>query len=884
MSISRVPLTGTDTPQIQAAIDRLVSEVNRSIGSRHDAQGKRLTNLSQPVASGDAVPLSYMKNYVDTVVNSIVSKKLSNLDLTGGAADDPTVDLAEVRVTDTAPTREWQADGSLRLYGAREDIIGYYPGYIGIVFFRNIGQFQGVNVYWENAEEPLRPLLLGASEYTGSAAADSPDNIGEIDVVIPRGKLKVGDNYLHLRAYGETRRFKYYPHALAPSDTYWKITITQADLDDHPTTVTGTLNDPTTVTTIVQDYGQEKVLYGASWVPPNPIGATNGYEIEFRFYNTASAGDDEDYYRTFAGYIDGGYASLFYVRDAHPRETKTVYVRAFVRAYDGDRSYGPWVAGSTVAVLPIGTSPGEYPGVAAITLTIQPVPEGPAHFYVHAELTPPSPLGGATHWELEMGYYTLETGGTLTYGWIPLTNRIEITTTTHLAGPFIRAIDNPLEPPWGALRTRLILADGSKTEYVYSTRKVIEAAAAPTPTITNNTTIEYDTISGKPSYRFNKSVTFNGSKTGVEWTRITAFFYTNSEGTILDGEVPLGGVDPSLNDAWPITVTEKTDWWDLPDYDVWWKVGVAVYNAANTEGTWYYTTLAKMNKSAGYDASHANTTTIHGLEISGGTLKPKISTGTDARLVLDSSGYLTPYALTELARWGLGTADFGTSSGNVVINNAVINRLLSQTVTITDTLTIIRGTTGGQIEIDGDGISLSKAGSLISLDITSTGVTINLGASYTVSMTSSGASFRDLTCGPLNILADNGTVFNNIIYDAGSVMPEIVINIQTGTFANFNHTSGSVTLSTAATWRTALGLGNCAVLGTGTASNQVALGNHIHSGYATSTHTHTSADVSGDARFATWGTDTFDMSIITSVGWVPCYNSGGTYMGKIPII
>jgi hypothetical protein len=226
-------------------------------------------------------------------------------------------------------------------------------------------------------------------------------------------------------------------------------------------------------------------------------------------------------------------------------------------------------------------------------------------------------------------------------------------------------------------------------------------------------------------------------------------------------------------------VTAKTDFWDRPDYDVWYKFGIRIKNSDGVAGSWVYTTLTKMNAATGFDPTGMDPTKL------GDTL------------VL-ADGKLSNYALTYLSKWGLSGDDFDTSLGNVIIKTAVMDRLLARSATITSDLTITRSSSGGVVTINGDGVTVSKGTSSVAVGSSSVAIT---GGGTTATISSTGLSIN-------TVITDAVSVYYSLLEKHRLDYNGVVL------YGPFNHTGTTVSLSSPSTWRSALGL----VIGTNVAA------------------------------------------------------------------
>lgn len=691
-------------------------------------------------------------------------------------------------------TPDWQTSGDLRLHALRANSAGYVPPYVPGTL-GDIGDFIGVALFWVLSTEPDSPYSAGTAPYTGNPAGSTPDHYGEVDVTIPRGKIPgAGTYYLVLRPYGKSQFPVWKPHYRVPSDSYFTVTIAAQDLTDNPsdgTTPTG----PTGVTPVVTPGPTDDTYYpGVRFTPASSLGSTVGYAHAYRFWS--DSGKTSLWYPTDGSWIDAGDklgANLSEIRaDLAQRDSLTVYMEARVAPINERYERGSWVVSSGTAPVypPSANTPGS---AASVAITIGAGTDSRS-YVVNSTLTPPSPLGPAVAWEAWLAFYTASTGGS-PYLVNQVHDWIDINDTSEPFGPYTRGVDYE---PWAELRVRLIYSHGAKSDWIVSPRAQVGKQAAPTTSVTNLSTVEYDTISGVPSYRIVRKATFSGSKDAVDWTDMTAFFYTNSGGTVLDGEIPIGGIDPSINQTWPITVESRTDWWALPDYDVWYKIGIRIKNSDGVAGAWVYTTLAKLNKSAGFDAGGVDPTKL------GDTL------------VL-SDGKLTNYALTYLSKWGLSSDDFDTSLGNVIIKNAVIARLLAQTITVTGDMTISRGS----------GASLKLTSSSIVLDFLVADVILNQdGIQCYKGMFSGEVAATSYRADGIQFAYRHGT--SGITLEANRVTCS----------GTFTHSGSTVSITSASAWRSALGL----VIGT-----DVAAQSHNHdSAYAAASHNHSGVYAAAD--------------------------------------
>lgn len=589
------------------SLDTAMSRAVKVVAGEADFGNAKLKNVGQAAAASDAVNLSAVDEIRATVAS--LSRRISGM---GGGGGLPEVieplgeDLVDVTVTKAnPPARTWLANGDLQLQAFRSANSGYAPGYVGSSAALSIGQFAGVRIFWETGGDPLRPLLLGEPPYTANYRLLPPDNLGEVDVVIPRGKIAVGTNYLILFSYGETRKLPWKPASMANQFTYWEIVITEADLDDNPGGGTAP-GDVSNVQTAIIDEGIRYRVKG-TWDPPSPIADTAGYEREVFFYADPAAVPGTHYYSTYAGSIDGALVRETLIpavgEDGAPRDTKVRYCRLAVAPFNSQLTRGNWVLSSNVATIsPLAVS-GQSASVAA---TIGDGPDSRSYM-INMTLTPPDPLASVVRWEPWAFFFDASTGGSATHS-VQLTTYLEISDLTEPFGQFPRGVDSE---PWMEPRVKLIYADGSKSDWIIGTRQQVAKQIAPPVTLTNITTkIDgIDKATGLPLYGFLKGAGLSGSKDALHTIQCQSKIWTDTGLTIVDEDwKDIGDLDPKLNDTWPTTSTQPTDLWPLHGYTIYTKVRIRATNSDGVFGPWIESAVMTFAASAGFDLSKTDLT------------------------------------------------------------------------------------------------------------------------------------------------------------------------------------------------------------------------------------------------------------------------------------
>jgi hypothetical protein len=512
------------------------------------------------------------------------------------------------------------------------------------------------------------------------------------------------------------------------------------------------------------------------------LGSTIGYAHAYRFW--ADSGKSSLWYPTDGTWIDAGDklgANLSEITaDVAQRDSLTVHLEARVAPLNERYERGSWVVSSGTA--PVYPANEQTPGSAASVALAIGAGTDSSSYMATGTLTPPSPLGPAVAWEAWIKLYYL-VGDVSPYLVNQVHDWIDISRTVESFGPYQRGVDYE---PYAELWVRLIYSHEAKSDWIVSPRVKVGKQVAPPATITNLSSIrtpdDFRTYNGAPEYRVHQKVTLSGSKEACDWIETIVEFYLDSGMVTQDGYTYPGGLDPMLLDTWPITVEADTPWQPRPTYDFWYRVGARAINAAKVPGAWVWTTLTKVNKSDGFDASGINTSTLG-----------------DTFLV--SGGKLTNYALTYLSKWGLSSADFEESLGNVIIKTAVMDRLLARSATITSDLTITRSGSGGAVTIDGSGVTISKtSGASMALTATTLFLDFNT-ADVTLSedgISCNKGSFAGAVDGK-SIKAD-GTTFADRYSSSGILLSAYAVTCG----ERFTHSGSTVSLTSPSAWRTAL--------------------------------------------------------------------------------
>jgi hypothetical protein len=541
-------------------------------------------------------------------------------DYLSGIVDDG---LGNVTVTSSAPpVKTWLANGDLRLQALRTDTpySGYAPPYIGSSAIPTINpEFQGVVAFWEPADDPKRPYASGQMPYTGTPADPPPDNLGEVDVIIPRGYLVEGDNYLLLASYGERSRQPYKDHTKASLTTYWTINITSGELSGNPSDGVAP-NPPSGV-------GQRVVVLGpltwhASifWTLPSPIGSTVGYEYELAYGDSVTPpGADGDWIP--AGSVYGGF-----VREVNPgapplppfyRDATDVSLWSRVRAFNERGERGAWVYSGASALVPKAGVPVEPTQSMACSVAIQSPPGHPEAYQSEITIIPPIPATGAVSWQARLGFFYEDAGTTQEGDWRVFGDRIPISQESWTWGAWPRPL--PEYERYAKASVRLVYADGTTTDWVDSQAPLPLIAAAPAPpsTYANNSLAVTAVVDGVPSYGFIKRAIYDDENdwAGIYWIEVDAMPYLDEAMTTPDSEewIDLGGLDPrGVFDAgtskW--VSEQRTSLWKMEAYPTWWKIRLTPINQDSVPGTPVIVGPIAVPSSEGFDAAHIDPSTL----------------------------------------------------------------------------------------------------------------------------------------------------------------------------------------------------------------------------------------------------------------------------------
>lgn len=271
----------------------------------------------------------------------------------------------------------------------------------------------------------------------------------------------------------------------------------------------------------------------------------------------------------------------------------------------------------------------------------------------------------------------------------------------------------------------------------------------------------------------------------------------------------------------------------------------------------------------------------------------------DGDALVVSGGAITTVAAGILAKLGISD-QFKKEDGVLKVNAIAVNYLAAGTAVFTGTAVFQGGVSGPSVTISSSGVTIANGTNQFSVSATAATMTSGI---YTASLTADTFSAPIIEASQtmragLGIYTGSDLSGNRLTPSGGLtvVVGDIKLNT-TGSFIAYAGSSVSIDSSIRSTWRTQLGLGNSATKDVGTGSTNVAAGDHNHTGvyaaashnhdssYAAASHGHTYDDISSSGKFKGPGytTEAIDLSTITTAGWVPCYDSGGSYIGKIPV-
>lgn len=655
------------------------------------------------------------------------------LDFTAYLDGIETEGLGQVTVTEAVPIRTWLPSGDLRLQALRADFRGYAPPYVGSSAAPAVDpDFQGVSLFWEPHEDPKRPYSAGQSPYTGDPLQTPPANLGEVDVIIPRGFLREGTNYLHLASFGESRRLPYRDHTRASIRTYWQITISSAELEATPSTGVAA-NPPSNVGQRVMILGPETWALVVFWTPPSPLGSTVGYDYELA-YGAQSTPPGESGTWVPLGDVYGGS-----VREATAgappsepffRDAADVYAWSRARAYNERGERGEWVYSQASSLVPkVGRpAPSE---VGACSLAITSPPGHPEAYQLVLSVTSPAPSNGIVAWQAGVEFHEKADGTAPEEGGQRLfPDKIPIDQAGWTWGAWPRPV--PGYKVYARALVRFFYADGGMTDWIRSATPLpqIEQAPPPPSLFANTSFADYGDIDGVPSYWFGKRAEFADEKdwAGVNWIEVSARPFLDSGRTQPDdGWIDLGGLDPrgEYDETEEVWISQQlTSPFKREAYPTWWTLRMVPMNADGSPGTAIDVGPLHVPASEGFDASHLRLGSLASVfKIDPVTNKLDLRLDSQS-LVVDGSNNLTTAAAGILDKLSIGE-QFTKAAGFLGVNSIAVNYLAAGTALFNNTVVFQRATSNSAVTIDSNGVVLTSPGH--SMALTSTELNIQAG-------------------------------------------------------------------------------------------------------------------------------------------------------------
>lgn len=642
--------------------------------------------------------------------------------LAGIITDD---ELGEVTTTAAMPARTWQASGDLRLRALRADTAGYVPPYVGSSATLSIGQFLGVEVYWEQDGEPKRPLGLGSSPYTGNAQSDPPDNLGEIDVMIPRGYLSAGTHYLHLRSYGETRRLGYRPAERAARSSYWSIEVTQEELDLAPSTGVIPGAASAVVPFIRPGFEATKYFAGVRWTPPESLTDVAGWRFRARI--RANADGTGDYYPTDGSWIPMGEVyqadAVEWVKPEElDRDTRIVYLQMGVAALNDRGEEGAWVNSLVVAPIPpAGPTAGQ---AAEIEFEIT-NPDKRAYGF-DVTLVPPAVLGQIESYDLRALFFDAATGGAQV-GLTDLTSERSIAELVTKHGPFPRPL--PEDEAYAQMAGRFRTADGAVGEWFYSEeRKLVTAAAAPAAPFVNESAGYAELRSGVHVWWVEKRIRLTGALEDVSWLDCELGIWSDAGRTTWLREwFDVGGLDPGATfvqgDPPETYIAQATSSETRVRVPIYVRTRIRARNVDGQPGPWVESATIAIPAAPGLDIREVDPVAVGpGVWYNPSTNKFEVKVD-PATIVTDGSGRVTMSAESVVNRLGLTSFFSFDHTNSLKLDTLAANSLLGGNAVFLGTMIFTQG--DAALTLSGSAATLTTPGQ--SFSMTSAGAVISAG-------------------------------------------------------------------------------------------------------------------------------------------------------------
>lgn len=525
----------------------------------------------------------------------------------------------------------------------------------------------------------------------------------------------------------------------------------------------------TAVTVTGIAYGEGHYGLRAEWTEPTDTSGVLQYEREARFYTDSGLTTPD------SEWIPLGITfPPDETEDAGPfeRQYYTTYAVVRVRSVAHNGATSAWAESSNYAeIAPLAIPP--QPESVAVTVGTD---EGPLSFRFEIEVTANATPGTTDGYQAEAQYYTDSGGTTAESDWIPLgwIDPANLTISTdYWSRPEatryakIRVAGQNLNNQIGAWRESSVvtipaldlgagvnIVDGALTATKDGgglSNGNFEAGLNDwTPTGAGIVATETDAYAGQAAYipgdgndkyleqivpvipgrvlRLECYARESTNSTGsmyIQWRTPGGTYISNSTGVTITGD----------------TYTRYTETATAPATAGQAVIGFALLAAA-TSGRMLIdnvvlTVEEPVTGGVKRDASGLAVDVGNGMQIASGKLTPLLA---DRLIIVNEGGQmkLSAAALTNLATWGLSAADFDESGGNLIVKNAVIARLLTQTITLTGEMRVQNSTTDAYVLVNASGTEIAKGSNKVVT--TSTGISIQ-GGGAELNATSSQITF-----------------------------------------------------------------------------------------------------------------------------------------------
>lgn len=515
------------------------------------------------------------------------------------------------------------------------------------------------------------------------------------------------------------------------------------------------------------------------------------------------------------------------------------------------------------------------PTAVAITVVDQ-----QGSFGIQLAWTPPAPIGGTIGYEREVRYFSDSGGSTPVSDWIALGQVGDGDLAITIDGYWPR----PEATQYVRGRIRAVNANNEFSAWVQSAAlDAVDPLAVPPSIGGVALTVQTADQGGVPSFRLSFTITPAGSLGTTDGYIAEARYYSDAGGTTpISNWILLGWVDPA-------ELTYNTDYFPRPDNTQYVRVRVAGQNVDNGLGAWTESTVQAVT----------GTTGLKAFKIDLGTLGPGLGVLFNQLRIPDSA--VTASMIQNInanqingliAANQIQTINANQISGLIVANQIqsvngntiLIGTIQDGSIVSVGAGKITAGTITATISIISPIITVNGGGFTVNID-TSNGIKVTSSANQSVAQLSAGylsvagtgsfSAYSGLYSATLSLLAYNG----------GSGAPSISSSVSS-TQATLNVRSNGIFGFAGTGWGIGAGsFGN--IISCNASPSSIELtggGSYITVNGEYRVNSVTVIDSGRNYRHPTYFVETIFLGGVTSFRWLPAYDSGGAFLGKIPLV